>query len=185
LQIKNAAKPGMLADGNGLYLQTSLGPNNSIRKSWIFRFERDGKERQMGLGSLSHVPIQEARKKAHECRQSLQNGIDPIEQKRLDKVKDQIAASKTMSFDQCRDAFIAAHRAGWRNIKHANQWTDTLKTYVSPVFGNLPPWRYPLTAAQSRTLSIRPRTLLAVSGFVFQIGSRAFMIRPTSIEDTG
>ena len=30
------------------------------------------------------------------------------------------------------------HRAGWRNVKHASQWTNTLTTYVSPVFGKVP-----------------------------------------------
>jgi integrase len=43
-----------------------------------------------------------------------------------------------MTFDQCRDAFIAANKAGWRNEKHRDQWTNTLKTYVTPVFGALP-----------------------------------------------
>jgi integrase len=42
-----------------------------------------------------------------------------------------------MSFDQCRDAYLAAHRAGWRNAKHAAQWTNTLDAYVTPVFGRL------------------------------------------------
>jgi integrase len=43
-----------------------------------------------------------------------------------------------MAFNQCRDAYIAAHRAGWRNAKHAAQWTSTLDAYVTPVFGQLP-----------------------------------------------
>ena len=43
-----------------------------------------------------------------------------------------------MTFDQCADAYLAAHRAGWRNAKHAAQWSSTLATYVSPIFGNLP-----------------------------------------------
>src|SRR5262249_9724776 len=47
-------------------------------------------------------------------------------------------AAKAMTFDQCRDAFIAAHQASWRNAKHRSQWVNTLNTYVSPVFGNLP-----------------------------------------------
>jgi integrase len=42
-----------------------------------------------------------------------------------------------MTFDECRDAYIAAHRAGWRNVKHAKQWTATLTAYVTPVFGHL------------------------------------------------
>ncbi len=43
-----------------------------------------------------------------------------------------------MSFDQCAEAYILAHKAGWKNVKHGDQWTDTLKTYASPVFGHLP-----------------------------------------------
>jgi integrase len=128
----------MWADGGGLYLQCTIGPNDTVRKSWLFRFERNGRERQMGLGSLTTVPVQEAREKAAECRRLLQSGIDPIEQRKLKEAEQQVAASKSMTFDQCRDLFIAAHRAGWRNLKHANQWTNTLKTYVGPIFGNLP-----------------------------------------------
>jgi integrase len=33
---------------------------------------------------------------------------------------------------------MAAHRAGWRNPKHAAQWKATLATYASPVLGKLP-----------------------------------------------
>lgn len=43
-----------------------------------------------------------------------------------------------MSFDDCATSYIAAHRAGWRNVKHATQWTNTINTYCSPVFGKLP-----------------------------------------------
>jgi hypothetical protein len=43
-----------------------------------------------------------------------------------------------MTFDQCRDAYIKAHRPTWRNPKHVSQWENTLATYVTPVFGSLP-----------------------------------------------
>jgi hypothetical protein len=42
-----------------------------------------------------------------------------------------------MTFDQCAEAYILAHKAGWKNAKHADQWTNTLNTYASPVFGHL------------------------------------------------
>jgi integrase len=42
-----------------------------------------------------------------------------------------------MTFDECRDAYIAAHKAGWRNAKHRSQWVNTLDTYVSTAFGKL------------------------------------------------
>ena len=43
-----------------------------------------------------------------------------------------------MSFDQCAGAYIAAHRAGWRNARHAEQWKKTIATFVSPTIGTLP-----------------------------------------------
>jgi integrase len=44
---------------------------------------------------------------------------------------------RSRSYD-CRDKFIASHRAAWANDKHLRQWESTLKTYVTPVFGVLP-----------------------------------------------
>jgi integrase len=43
-----------------------------------------------------------------------------------------------MTFDQCASAYIAAHKAGWKNPKHRQQWRNTIATYASPIFGSLP-----------------------------------------------
>jgi integrase len=43
-----------------------------------------------------------------------------------------------MTFDDCVRAYLEAHRSGWRNPKHRQQWQNTLKTYASPVIGKLP-----------------------------------------------
>ena len=45
------------------------------------------------------------------------------------------AAAKTFRF--CALAYIDAHEASWRNIKHAQQWRNTLETYADPMIGNL------------------------------------------------
>jgi hypothetical protein len=45
------AKEGMWADGGGLYLQCTPGADGGIRRSWLYRFTKGGRERQMGLGS--------------------------------------------------------------------------------------------------------------------------------------
>jgi len=49
-----------------------------------------------------------------------------------------LADAKMMTFDQCAEAYILAHKAGWKNAKHGDQWTNTLNTYASPIFGHLP-----------------------------------------------
>ena len=43
-----------------------------------------------------------------------------------------------MTFNQVRRSYITAHRAGWRNDKHAGQWEATLATYAAPVIGAMP-----------------------------------------------
>jgi integrase len=92
----------------------------------------------LGLGPLDTVTLAAARAAARQCREQLLAGLDPVEQRRAQRASNALADAKTMTFDQCRDAYLAAHRAGWRNVKHAKQWTATLTTYVTPVFGHLP-----------------------------------------------
>ena len=128
--IKNARKPGYLNDGGGLYLQIATGGS----KSWIFRYQLNGRPHMMGLGAVSTFSLQEARERARRCRQLLADGIDPIAEKRA-RAQSTAAA---LTFDQCAARYVEAHRSGWRNAKHADQWTATLKTYASPVFGARP-----------------------------------------------
>ena len=44
--------------------------------------------------------------------------------------------AKAITFKAAAAAYIAAHRAGWQNDKHAAQWASTLATYAEPVFGS-------------------------------------------------
>jgi integrase len=107
-------------------------------RSWIFRFTRDGRTRDMGLGALHTVSLSEARTAATECRKQLQADIDPIEHRRALRAAKRLEASKAVTFDQCATSYIAAHRDGWKNAKHASQWQNTLDQYASPVIGKLP-----------------------------------------------
>jgi len=44
----------------------------------------------------------------------------------------------SITFRQCAERYIEAHRPGWSNPKHAGQWAATLATYAYPVIGNIP-----------------------------------------------
>jgi len=125
--------PGYFGDGGGLWLQVSAAGT----KSWIFRYTMAGKAREMGLGALHTVSLAQARDKALACRQQVLEGIDPIEARNTTRMTAAASAARAMTFDQCAEAYIEAHRAGWRNDKHGEQWTNTLATYASPVFGRL------------------------------------------------
>jgi integrase len=132
--LKKSLAPGKYADGGGLYLQVASGG----ARSWIFRFMIDGRARAMGLGSLNDVTLKEARELARECRRFSKRGIDPIEARKAKRFDERLAAATAMTFKACAEAYIDAHKAGWRNPKHAAQWPSTLATYVDPVLGSLP-----------------------------------------------
>ena len=133
LAVRRKKKAGLYGDGGGLYLQVSANG----AKSWIFRFKSDGQTRYMGLGSFITVSLSDARNVALECRKLRLQGIDPISHRRDVCSAAQLAAAMPMTFDDCRDAYIAAHGHGWRNEKHRSQWANTLRTYASPIVGNL------------------------------------------------
>jgi len=134
LGVSKATKPGYYGDGGGLWLQVS--PSGS--KSWIFRFTLSKKQREMGLGAVHTVTLPEARAKAKECRLILLEGKDPLETRKASKLVEALERAKMMTFDQCAAAYIAAHRSGWKNAKHASQWENTLETYASPIIGKMP-----------------------------------------------
>jgi integrase len=134
LQVAKLSKPGLYGDGGGLTLQiTTTGA-----KSWLLRYMMAGKPFGMGLGPTHTVSLAEARQKALDARKLLIEGINPLVVKRQNRIAGALASAKMMTFDQCAEAYILAHKAGWKNAKHADQWTNTLNTYASPVFGHLP-----------------------------------------------
>jgi integrase len=92
----------------------------------------------MGLGSYDDVSLSEARAAAAECRELLKQFVDPQDHRAALLAAKKTADAKAITFDQCREAYIAAHRSGWRNVKHATQWKRTLTTYATPAFGGLP-----------------------------------------------
>lgn len=48
------------------------------------------------------------------------------------------APKPDITFRQCAERYIEAHRPSWKNPKHAAQWPATLEAYAYPVFGNVP-----------------------------------------------
>jgi integrase len=134
LNVKRLGRPGRYADGGGLYLQISRWRT----KAWIFRFKRDGRERQMGLGPVHTVPLVDARERARQARRLLLDGTDPIIARSELNAQRRLEAARSKTFAQCAGSFITAQQAGWRNAKHAEQWRATLATYADPIFGELP-----------------------------------------------
>ena len=134
LAVDRAKRRGYYGDGGGLFLQVSA----TGAKSWVFRFKEAGRLHEMGLGPVHTIGLAVARERARECRRLRLDGLDPIESRKTARMQARFDAAKAMTFQQCAERYIAAHKAGWKNPKHAAQWPSTLATYVALVFGALP-----------------------------------------------
>lgn len=133
MKIDREKVPGIYGDGAGLSLKVTPGGS----KSWIFRYMLFGKAHWMGLGSYPDVSLAEAREKAAELRKLTRQGVDPISEKRQQTRVLRAAIAKGITFDDAAGKFIEAHKDGWRNAKHIDQWRNTLATYASPVIGGI------------------------------------------------
>jgi integrase len=134
LRVEKTKKPGVYADGGGLYLRVT--PEGT--KNWIYRYTLNGRARWMGLGPLALYGLQEARGKALDARRLCYEGVDPIGVRQAVRDQARLEAAKAMTFRECAAAYIQAHRVSWRNAKHQGQWEVTIATYAEPVIGALP-----------------------------------------------
>lgn len=147
LNLKNLVEPGRYRDtheeGKGLYLNIS----KQGTKSWLYRYQLNGKRRWLGLGAVtSKNGLSEARKQVAIHRANVIKGIDPVIEKRESreaaKEKEQLArldkVQKEKTFSVCAKEFLDKRSAEWSNAKHRQQWANTLKEYAYPFIGETP-----------------------------------------------
>ncbi|WP_448031974.1 tyrosine-type recombinase/integrase [Bradyrhizobium liaoningense] len=133
-QVRDAKPGDKLADGGGLRLDVDKNGN----RNWIFRFKSpvSGKERYQGLGSAADVTLTRARSAAQASRDLIRQGKDPLHEKAEARETARIEAAKAIAFEEFAKQYVATHKPGWKNVKHAQQWENTLRDYVYPVIGS-------------------------------------------------
>lgn len=140
-EVKAAKPPAMLHDGGGLYLKVEAGADGAAvaQRSWLFRFTApgSGKRRWMGLGSADAVLLKDARVAAEKARKLLEAGLDPIDQRKLERVAEAVEANQARTFEQAAREYVETKRAEW-GPKHAKLWLATMETHVFPLIGSLP-----------------------------------------------
>lgn len=135
LAVSRLTEPGFHRVGGvtGLYLQI----NDRGARSWVLRMVVGTKRRELGLGGFPTVGLADARTKARAVRDQVENGLDPIAEKRK-KREQLIAEQRRPTFKKCAEQFMAMKSAEWRNEKHRQQWVNTLDQYAYPTIGDLP-----------------------------------------------
>ncbi|HET6926577.1 MAG TPA: tyrosine-type recombinase/integrase [Hyphomicrobiaceae bacterium] len=117
-------KPGRHGDGDGLFLQVGTGG----AASWVVRVQKDGRRRDIGLGSEKKISLTVARERASAARTDMELGVDPVAKRKK--------AAGIPTFREASSQFIAEHQKTWRNAKHGKQWRTTLESYAFPSIGD-------------------------------------------------
>jgi len=119
---------GFHADGGNLYL-TKKG----LSASWVFRYKQKGRVRELGLGSCVDRSLADARRLAAKMRSDLLDGRPLIPLKLSNE------PAESLLLRDCASKLIESKKAEWSNAKHAQQWINTLETYVFPKLGSKRP----------------------------------------------
>jgi integrase len=145
LTTKSVAKllrkgmPGKRTDTGGLdsVRGLMLEVTGRFTGNWQLRYALNGVERYMGLGSAKDFSLTEARARARQARQKLSDGVDPLAVRQAERAAQAAASAKRITFAEAAQRYIEQHRDAWRNAKHGQQWTNTLRDYAFPVLGSM------------------------------------------------
>lgn len=123
-KLKPGEKPVKVSDERGLYLL--VNPTGSRLWRWKFRF--DGKEKVMPLGQYPDVSLAQAREAREAARKLLATGVDPMAQRKAQKVAKQFATE---------NSFAAVARrwwAGWKAARSDNHVASVMRRLEADVF---------------------------------------------------
>lgn len=127
LEVKRLTAPGLHAVGTVAGLRLLVKPTGA--RSWVLRTMVGTRRAELGLGGYPTVSLAQAIEYAREALQAIRAGNDPAAERRAKRT------TVEWTFRKTAEAYIAAHRAGWKSAKHADQWGNTLEAYAFPMFG--------------------------------------------------
>lgn len=153
-----AAGDGDYSDGGGLLLRI-----RGTSATWVYRFTSPaGRRREMGLGAAARATLAQAgasltaaREAAHEARELVRRGLDPIDQRDQRRMLAR-QAEQARQADRQRERWTLARCARdyhervielKRTPKHAAQWISSLENHMPPAV-----WHAPIAGIDPPTL---------------------------------
>ncbi len=125
-----------------------IAPNLYVSKArppgfWLLLYASPVKGRrvEMGLGSITTVPLRQVKAEALEYRLMIARGRCPLSERRAEQEARKVGHGRERgprTFQAIAEAYITFHKPTWSNKKHAQQWENTLASYAYPVIGHLP-----------------------------------------------
>lgn len=118
-----------LNDFKGLYLE--IKPNGV--KAWRYRYKLHGKDSFFSFGDYPSVGLADARQQCEEARKLVKQGINPVQNRQLEKIKRSSDAQNT--FEAVAKEWLALR--DWEEVTKARR-LDMLERVVFPSIGKLP-----------------------------------------------
>ncbi|MEY2951938.1 MAG: hypothetical protein RLZZ401_25 [Pseudomonadota bacterium] len=135
LEVGRLKAPGLVSVGGVPGLSLQITPSGT--RSWTLRVKIGSKRRDMGLGPYPGVTLAQAREKARQARERIDQGHDPILERERAQSLLRAAQASAMTFEQAARAYMDAKSIEWTHPKHEAQWTASLDNYAHPVIGKL------------------------------------------------
>lgn len=119
-----------LSDGRGLYLVMPKRGN----KRWEFRYQFAQKAKTISLGLYPDVSLEKARQKREEARKLRNEGIDPSQQRKIEKLQN--AENNRNTFEAIATSWYDSRKNDWSENYQVNALRMLKKVY--PYIGNKP-----------------------------------------------
>ena len=124
-ECRSISKPGFYRADDTLYL--SVKPSG--RRSWVQRVLIDGRRHDIGLGAFPVVSLRMARERAFDNRRSIDQGRNPLLEKRR---------ATMPTFKVAAETAHAALAPQFRSDQHTRDWMNILRRHAQPKLGNIP-----------------------------------------------
>lgn len=136
-QVEYLTEPGRYPDGGGLYLVVKAGGS----KSWLLRYQLNGKRRDMGLGPYPAATLKVARQAAAEARALILKGCDPLDERRAEQLRQQEQRRAEQAKVSFRSLVLDYHAAHCQHLtEHRRKgWLSIMERYALPTMGTLQP----------------------------------------------
>lgn len=125
-----SAVAGKHFDGGGLFLHVT-----ESGRYWRLKYRFAGKEKLLALGVYPEVTLAKARQRRDEARERIQDGGDPLSERRAAKLRTQLAADNT--FEAVAREWLEVKRHQWTPRQHDKE-RDRLENHAFPWIGSLP-----------------------------------------------
>lgn len=130
-KAKVGSKQYWLTDGQGLYLLVT--PNG--KKHWRLDYILHGRRKTFAIGQYPSITLAEARNKRDEARRLVADGVDPVQQRRQDKISAAAAADNT--FAKVTERWFEKRRSNWSD-GHIESIRQRLNNHIVPYIGSSP-----------------------------------------------